>query len=67
MKLAKKISGIILILFLFVAAIIPCVYKIKAVRMKNDYSEIYKNENIRSLLLCLGLPCLLKNIRAGMR
>lgn len=44
MKLAKKISGIILFLFLVVAAIIPCVNKIKAVRMKNDYSSIYKNE-----------------------
>ena len=55
MKLAKKISGIILILFLFVAAIIPFVYKIKAVRIKNDYSEIYKNEKYQNAVFVQGI------------
>ena len=65
MKLAKKISGIILILFLFVAGIIPCVYKIKAVRMKNDYSEIYKNEKYQKSVAVSGITVFAQKYSCG--
>ena len=55
MKLAKKITGIILLLILFVAGIIPCVNKIKAVRMKNDYSGIFKNEKYQKPVFVQGI------------
>ncbi len=55
MKSSKKITGIILLLFLFVAAIIPCVNKIKAVRMKNDYSGIFKNEKYQKPVFVQGI------------
>ncbi len=55
MKSAKKITGIILLLILFVAGIIPCVNKIKAVRMKNDYSSIYKNEKYQKPVFVQGI------------
>ena len=65
MKLAKKISGIILFLFLVVAAIIPCVNKIKAVRMNNDYSSIYKNEKYQKPVFVQGITALPQKYSCG--
>ena len=55
MKIVRKIAVIILILFLLMAMIIPCVNKIRAIRMKNDYSEIYKNEKYQKAVAVSGI------------
>ena len=55
MKIVRKIAVIILILFLLVALIIPCLNKIRAIRMKNDYSEIYKNEKYQKAVAVSGI------------
>ena len=55
MKSSKKITGIILLLFLFVAGIIPCVNKIKSVRMKKDFSGIFKNEKYQKPVFVQGI------------
>ena len=55
MKIVRKIAVIILILFLLVAMIIPCVNKIRAIRMKNDYSEIYKKEKYQKAVAVSGI------------
>ncbi len=55
MKKANKIIGVILLLILFVAAIIPCINKIKVVRMKNDYSGIFKNEKYQKPVFVQGI------------
>ena len=56
MKLAIKNSFIVLSSFiLFVLLIVPCVNKIRAVRMKNDYSSIYKNEKYQKAVAVQGI------------
>ena len=55
MKIVRKIAVIILILFLLVALIIPCVNKIRTLRMKNDYSSIYTNEKYQKPVFVSGI------------
>ena len=55
MKIVRKIAVIILILFLLVALIIPCVNKIRTVRIKNDYSDIFKNEKYHKPVFVSGI------------
>ena len=56
MKLAIKNSFIVLSSFiLFVLLIVPCVNKIRAVRMKNDYSSIYQNEKYQKAVFVQGI------------
>ena len=55
MKKVRKIAVIILILFLLLALIIPCVNKIRAIRMKNDYSDIFKNEKYYKPVFVQGI------------
>ena len=55
MKIIKKIFAALLFLFLFAVLIIPCVNKIRALRMKNDYSSIYKNEKYQKAVLVSGI------------
>ena len=55
MKIVRKIAVIILILFLLVALIIPCVNKIRALRIKNDYTDIFKNEKYHKPVFVQGI------------
>ena len=55
MKKVRKIAVIVLILFLLVALIIPCANKIRTLRMKNDYTEIFKSEKYQKPVLVQGI------------
>ena len=65
MKNVRKIVVIILILFLLVALIIPCVNKIRAAKMKNDYTDIFKNEKYNKPVFVQGITVFPQNYSCG--
>ena len=65
MKMIKKIFAVLLIIFLFVLLGVPCVNKIRALRMKNDYSSIYKNEKYQKAVAVQGITVFTQKYSCG--
>ena len=65
MKMIKKIFAVLLIIFLIVLLGVPCVNKIRALRMKNDYSSIYKNEKYQKAVVVQGITVFTQKYSCG--
>ncbi len=65
MKILKKVFAVLLSLLLFALLIIPGVNIIRALRMNNDYSSIYKNEKYQKPVFVQGITAFPQKYSCG--
>ena len=65
MKKLKKAFAVLLSILLFALLIIPGVNIIRALRMKNDYSSIYKNEKYQKSVFVQGITAFSQKYSCG--